>query len=431
MKFLLLLLHTSFIFIATSVCGQGISNYNLYTVNQYAINPAYTGSQNGLYTLLHFKNHLSGINNQPRNLMFVAHAPIGTKLGLGGNITAGQAGVFNTTAGSVASSYKLNLATDHRITFGLSGGFVKQSLAMDRLGDVDLSDPTLTTSYTEKAYYKFGFGGVYNWKDLEVSMAFPNALQQDKNLLSSYFIGYASYKIATKNEQWKIQPSILYKSLPVTKDQLDIYMQAQWNNLFWALAGYRTNNNLIFGGGITIENMNIGYAYEAPTGTKDLSRGTHEVVLTFLFKKKSSKVPKETDEVTAVVHPIDSTSIHIKELEADVHALKEQIGEISHYIAVDSVSHTKDSIITYNSKGAHVKLPPGNYLVIQNCKTHDFADKLVKMYKSKGINTFKAYNETQTVFYIIEKYFPTFEDAKHEMEKLKKKGYKNSWVMVY
>jgi type IX secretion system PorP/SprF family membrane protein len=430
MKFLQLFLLSILVFIANLVIGQGISNYNLYTINQYAINPAYVGSQNGLYTLLHFKNHLSGIGNSPRNLMFVAHAPIGSKLGLGGNITAGQAGIFNTTAGSVASSYKLNLATDHRITFGLSGGFVKQSIAMDRLGDVDLSDPTLTSSYTEKAYYKFGFGGVYNWKALEVSVAFPNALQQEKNLLSNYFIGYASYKIATKDDQWKIQPSILYKSLPVSKDQVDIYMQAQWKSLLWALAGYRTNNNLIFGGGISLENMNIGYAYEAPTGTKDLSKGTHEVVLTFIFKKKSSKVPKETEAVKESP-PVDSSYIHIKELEAEIQAIKQQVGEISHIISVDSVTHTKDSVYTYNSKGSHIKLPQGNYLVIQNCKTHEFADKLVKMYKSKGINTFKAYNETLTVFYIIEKYFPTYEDAKHEMEKLKKKGYKNSWVMVY
>lgn len=421
-----------FTFAAFTVSGQGISNYNLYNINTYAINPAYVGSGDGLFTLLHFKNHLAGITHAPRNLMFVVHSPVGDNLSLGGNIVVGQGGAFKNTSANIASSYKVNLATDHKLTFGLSGGFVKPGLDMNKLDNTDLSDPTLQAGYNEKVYYKFGLGAIYNWRDLEVSLALPNAKQEEKNLLGKYFIGYASYKFFTADGNWKIQPSLLYKSIPVSPDQADLYVMGEWKKMLWAQAGYRTNNNLIFGGGITIENINVGYAYEAPTGTKELSKGTHEVVFTFLLKKKSAKLSLTENETSVVPHTAsDSNYTHIKELEAEVEALKKQVGEISHKISIDSVRHTRDTLYSYDASNKHVSLEQGNYIVVQNCKTHEFADKLIKMYKSKGIETFKVYNETQQVFYIVEKYYTVFEDAEAEMERLKKKGYKNTWVMVY
>jgi type IX secretion system PorP/SprF family membrane protein len=425
-------LHLVLIFSAGVVMGQGISNYNLYNVNQYAINPAYTGSQNGLYTLLHFKNHFSGLSNTPRNLMFVVHSPIGNRLSLGGNITAGQAGVFKSTLANIAASYKVYLASDHRVTFGLSGGLLKQNLDMNQLGNADLTDPTLQPSYANKVYYRFGFGAVYNWDKLEVSVALPNALQQEDNLLRNYFIGYASYSLATAGEQWNIKPSILYKSLPVTKDQLDIYVQAQWKNLLWGLAGYRTNNNIILGGGLTIENMNLGYGYEVPTGTKTISRGTHEIIISFVFNKKEpAKFVKTSHEKMVPQSKMDSTYQHIKELEAEVQALKKEAGEVHQPVIVDSLRLTDNIIYSYDANEKFVKIYPGSYVVIQNCTTHEFANKLIKTYKTKGINTFKLYDQTQKVFYIVEKYFPNFDDAKYEMQKMRTKGYKNCWVLAY
>jgi len=192
------------------------------------------------------------------------------------------------------------------------------------------------------------------------------------------------------------------------------------------VAGYRTNNNFILGGGLTLDKMDIGYAYEAPTGTKTLSKGTHEIVLSFVFfKKKPTKVVKEKSGVNN-----DSTHLHIVELEAEVQALKQQLGEQSHII-IDSARLTDNTIYSYDVNDKFVKIYPGSYVVIQSCTTHDFADKLVKMYKTKGINTFKLYDQSQRVFYVIEKYFPNFHDADFEMQKMRKKGYKNCWVLIY
>lgn len=409
-----------------TVTGQGISNYNLYTVNQYAINPAYTGSQYGLFTMLHFKNHLAGINNSPRNVMFVLHSPIGERLGLGGNITVGQAGIFRNTIGNVAASYRVTLSTEHEVTFGLSSGFQRTTIDMDELTNTDLTDPTLQSS--SNVYYKFGYGAVYKWNNLEVSLAFPNAVQQEDQLLKNYFIGMTSYKITTADEQFVFQPSILYKSLPASKSQVDLYMQTQWKSMLWGLVGYRTNKNIILGAGLMLDNnLDLGYSYEVPTGTKNLSKGTHEVVLSFVFNKKGPPAkPKKSD-----LARLDSAQQHIKELESELQGLRLQVGELSKPIIVDTVRLTEDQIFSFDANNKFQKIHPGNYVVIQTCSTPDFADRMVKMYRTKGINTFKIFNQTQKTYYIVEKYFPSFDDAKFEMQKMRSKGYKNCFVMEY
>ena len=256
----------------------------------------------------------------------------------------------------------------------------------------------------------------------------------------NYFLGYASYELQTTDQQWKIRPSVLYKGIGTSPDQVDVNVNVEWKRLLWLQAGYRSNNNLIIGGGVTIENLTIGYAYETPTGkVKGLSKGAHEIVLTYLIKPKSKKVPETSDqeEETAKVSENtekevhDSMFIHIKELENEMSRLRHEVGEIAHYVSMDSVRHSNDTIYKYASNGKHVKLSKGNYVVFQTSRTRDFSNKLVKMYASKKIDTYITYNETQTLFYVIGKEFDDYESARKEMEVFRRKGHKSAWVLIY
>jgi type IX secretion system PorP/SprF family membrane protein len=174
---------------------------------------------------------------------------------------------------------------------------------MNKLQGADMSDPTLMNNYSDRVLYKFGGGLKYNWKKLEVSLAVPS-IKQDDSQLFNYFLGYASYQLQTQDEQWRIRPSVLYKGIGTSPDQLDVNVNVEWKRILWLQAGYRSNNNLIIGGGVTIENLNLGYAYETPTGkTKGLSKGAHEIVLTYLIKPKSKQVPESSalDEEPATI----------------------------------------------------------------------------------------------------------------------------------
>jgi type IX secretion system PorP/SprF family membrane protein len=417
--------------------SQDISNYNLYTINQYAINPAYVGSKEGVFTTLHFRKYFSGVSNAPRNLMFVVHSPIGNKLGLGGNIMVEEGGLFKSTSANIAASYKINIATDHLVTVGLSGGLIKRNLDMNKLQGADMSDPTLMNNYSDRVLYKFGGGLKYNWKKLEVSLAVPS-IKQDDSQLFNYFLGYASYQLQTADEQWRIRPSVLYKGIGTSPDQLDVNVNVEWKKLLWLQAGYRSNNNFIIGGGVTIENLNLGYAYETPTGkVKGLSKGAHEIVLTYLIKPKAKKVPEAStdDEEPAKVQETtevhDSMLVHIRELENEMGRLRHEVGEIAHYVAMDSVRHSNDTIYKYAPNGKHIKLAKGNYVIFQTSRTRDFATKLVKMYASKKIETYITYNETQTLFYVVGKEFDDYESARKEMEEFRRKGHKSAWVLIY
>ena len=453
LKALLLLLLVSF---SQYVFSQGIANYNLYMQNTLAINPAYAGSQDGFFNMLHFRNQMATVSDHPRSFSYYAHSPIGDKTGMGGNVTVLKAGVFQTTSANLSASYKVFFSHDHKITFGLSGGMVKRSLDYDRLQNANLADPALQSENVNKVFYNFGFGAIYNWRNFELSASLPNLKQEESNELSSYFIGYANYKYFTKDLQWKFQPSILLKSIPVSPNLVDINFMAEWNKTIWVQAGYRSNNSLVYSAGINIEGLGVGYAYEMPTGVQsELSKGTHEVTFSLLLKNKKTKIVQQEKEIEerydAFVAKRDSLighdslserrekaillehKIQLEKMNDSIAIEKQKMGEITDHLEKDSVEENftdgiYDVKVSYRGK---VKIQKGNYIVIQSVKDMVYAEKLVREYAGKGIKSTIIYNKTKGVYYLFTEMIKDEDSAVHAMSRYRKKGFKRAWLLVH
>ena len=441
--------------ISQHLFSQGIANYNMYTQNTLAINPAYAGSQDGFFNVLHFRNQMISINNHPRSFSYYAHSPIGLNTGLGGNVTVRKGGVFQTTSANLATSYKVLFAKNHKVTFGLSGGVVKRSLDYVLLQNADLTDPTLQTSVFERLNYKFGFGALYNWKNFEMSLAMPSLMQEESNDLSHYFIGYTNYKYFTKDQQWKLQPSILVKAIPASRDQIDINFMAEWKKMLWAQAGYRSNNSVVYSAGISREGLGIGYAYEMPTGINyDLSTGTHEIVLTLLLKSKKTEIIQLENEIesryAAFVAKRDSIigndslskkrqaaimldhKMQLEKLDDEITEEKKTLGELPNQLEKDSIVENFTDVIydVKNSRHGKVRIQTGNYIIIQTVKNRAYAEKLIKQYADKGIKSRIGQNKTKGHYYLFTEGIKDHESARETLTRYKKKGLRHAWLLV-
>jgi type IX secretion system PorP/SprF family membrane protein len=265
--------------------GQKLSEQNLYMLNPFLINPAFAGSNGGFVSMVGFRNSFVGVPDSPKSIYLSLHSPVSEKTSLGGNISGDSRGVLNTFTGNLSAAYAFNIATDHKIRFGLSGGVYRQSVQLDKLQNVDLADPTLTKGNQNFTTYNFGFGTAYQWKELSIGVALQN-LEGEEKLLRAYTTMYASYTFKSNNETWKIKPTVLYQHLPNVGSLTDFQLMGIWKNLIWAQTGYRTNRSLIFSAGITIENIKIAYAYQSNVGTAGLPYNTNEVGLLFTLNKK-------------------------------------------------------------------------------------------------------------------------------------------------
>lgn len=276
-------------FIAFIVAGSGfaqkISEQNLYMLNPFLINPAFAGSNGSLVSMVGFRNSFVGVPDSPKNIYFSMHTPVSEKTSLGGNISGDSRGILNTFTGNLTAAYAFNVATDHKIRFGVSGGIYRQSIQIDKLQNVDLADPTLTKGSQNFTTYNFGFGAAYQWKELNFGVALQNLGGEEKILRTNNNV-YVSYTFKFNNETWKIKPTVLYQHLPSIGNIADVELMGIWKNLVWLQAGYRTNQSVIFSGGVTIENIKLAYAYQSNVGTSGMPYNTHEIGMLFTLNKK-------------------------------------------------------------------------------------------------------------------------------------------------
>jgi hypothetical protein len=83
---------------------------------------------------------------------------------------------------------------------------------------------------------------------------------------------------------------LLYRYDEVRKSQADVSVMAEWENKVWAMAGYRTNKNIVTGIGINIKTIGIGYSNEINrSALSTVASLSHEIVLLFNTKMRLSK----------------------------------------------------------------------------------------------------------------------------------------------
>ena len=82
MKNLVILLLT--ILFSAQVSGQQDPQYTQYMYNMNIINPAYTGSTEGLAVGALYRSQWVGLDGGPETFTFNIHSPVGKQVGFGG-----------------------------------------------------------------------------------------------------------------------------------------------------------------------------------------------------------------------------------------------------------------------------------------------------------------------------------------------------------
>ncbi len=434
------------LFFQLSIQGQDISGNTLYMQNLYGINPAYAGSGNGIFAALQSKSQYSGLEDAPRTYSFNLHAPLPHKIGLGTQIISDERGAFDYKSGELSASYFVELSDKGLLHFGLSTGFIKNSIQTSKIAInqyVNSTDPTLSSDLFNETRFRFRTGFWYQYENLDISVSFPQLMVEGKKF-HEHIISMASYRFnLSQNDEWMVKPSVLYQVLPLSPDQVEVNLMGQWKNTIWLQTGYRSNKSAIVSAGVNISGIRIGYGYEtANQYLSNISRGSHEVLLAINVPFKKKKELAETD----ITPPIESSTIayneendlKFKEMENEIALLRKQLGqevENMEFQEVDSVSENPNNYysITLDQDGNEKReaIGPGNYIVVNTCTDINFAHHLVKIYYKKNIDAAIVFDSNKKFYYIYTKKIEGFDEAVSEMKKKRASGFKNAWVLVY
>ena len=115
---------------ASKVEAQQDPQYTQYMYNMNIINPAYTGSSEGLAVGALYRSQWMGLDGGPETFTFNIHSPVGKKVGLGLSIIADQIGPVKETNAYVDLSYTIPVGEVTKLAFGLKGGFTTHDIGI-------------------------------------------------------------------------------------------------------------------------------------------------------------------------------------------------------------------------------------------------------------------------------------------------------------
>ena len=300
--------------------SQYLPNYYTYFQNEFNVNPGYTGFDDNFAAVLNSRNQASDLTGASKNIMLGFHTPMTKYQSIGGSVISDTRGLIRTSSVDVKLSHRVNLATDHRLIFGLSVGMMNRQIhgLESNLGEndyTDLSDPKLKDANFNRSSFMSGFGLLYNWKDLELGISSPQLVVASYPV-SEYFVGKLAYTFHL-NENWIVRPYAVYQHIPVTKDVIDVNASVQWKNMLMVEAGFRTlaSNVLLARAGYLFNGIGIYYGFERNFGSlTELNQGYHQVTLTINI----NKVHNEKAEENRVVKKLDNFIDHFDDILGDM-----------------------------------------------------------------------------------------------------------------
>jgi type IX secretion system PorP/SprF family membrane protein len=334
-----------------TVKAQDLTNYNLYTQNPFVYNPAYASDLCMFNAYLNSHIQWVGFDGAPRVNTFGLRGNINPNMGIGLSVFNFQQGITKSTDISLSYAYKVDLANDQHITFGLAFGTL-----LDNIGG-----STLTTAYdpliAEKAFkqtsFTAKFGLSYVYKGFEAQLMLPQMYQRKETNL--YMVNVLSYNYEL-NSDFDIKPSFLFRGAKTTPKQADFNVMGTYNKTVWAQIGYRTNKSLIVALGANYLNYSFGYAYQKePQVISDAGGGSHEIQLIARFGCPKKAMNVDIDHVITPV-PI-AISISNRDTKAPINA--------------NVVIANKDGKEVYNkivNGSASTKLLPGKYTASVSAK---------------------------------------------------------------
>lgn len=284
------------------VCGslyaQQEPNYSLYRYTMNVINPAYAGADGTSSLVTSFRSQWVNVDNAPETQTFFYSTPLSDKVGLGVSVVNDQVFIENRTSFVVDFSYKVQLNESLNLFLGLKAGGGTYNINRGGLANLDFPvDPALgniDTGFSPNV----GFGAYLAHEKYFLSFSVPRILLNDRVTTENGTVSFANDKTHVYlsggynfmlGSDVEFRPSAMLRYVGGAPFSMDITAAFRFNQRFELGVLYRTDDSFA---GVMMLNladwMDLGYAYETSTRSEisDVSDGTHEIFLRFIFGRK-------------------------------------------------------------------------------------------------------------------------------------------------
>ena len=220
-----------------------------------ALNPAYAGSQEALYTTFVYRNYLGDFDGSPKTLSMSIHAPFKKeKIGLGIMVNSDKIGVSNETNIMGNYAYRMDLGYG-KLALGLGFGMTLRTTDWTNLAAQDAGDDQLSQNFSTGPLPNVSTGIYYTTRNYFIGLSVPlfltykfdpsNGKYRAQNDFANYNYFLNTGYMMKLGESVRFFPSLLLKYNQGNASELDINSQIIIREKAWLGLGYQSNKSLV------------------------------------------------------------------------------------------------------------------------------------------------------------------------------------------
>jgi type IX secretion system PorP/SprF family membrane protein len=267
-----------------------------------AMNPAQTGSSQGINITGLVRNQWIGLSGAPKWQSLLFSMPLlNNRVGVGGNIYRHTVGITQITGLDGSYAYRLPVPRGF-LSFGLqtSVRFMQQNFGLVTGTQPIEQDESIPVGLQSKYLPNFGAGVYYESKRAYVGLSVPRLLRSnidfsDKGQLITretqhyYFMAGATIPLG---EAWELNPQTLWRYLPNAPFDADINLSAIFKKKISSGLSYRIGSETaIVSTGLQMgDHLHLGMAFEASfSDIQKYNSGTAEVIIRYFLASKKGE----------------------------------------------------------------------------------------------------------------------------------------------
>lgn len=296
------------IVLSINVYSQELTLNTTYFYNKQLFNPAFLGENNTSSINLINRRQWVGISDAPTIYYFNTQYKVNGNLAIGVNISNGKTALLNHFNGNISASYGINISADQGLVFGLSFGSDLNNLDLSSAENFDI-DPVLLNSTGSSHHFDARFGIVYFMKSLKLGIALPQLLGRNSYNESEikmspfdYILFSTHYELTLRNPKFSLVPIFIYHYNLDLNDLWEAGIFINYNRLIEVGSTYKNVNEITAHLKLMVnDKFLIRYSYDFPqTAQKQISNGSHEIHLGYLFNRKKSNTRSNENDIRKI-----------------------------------------------------------------------------------------------------------------------------------
>ena len=262
-----------------------------YIHNQFAVNPAFAGSREGLTVFGSFRKKWASIEGAPTSFLLTGHTPMRHEKLTGGLTVFGQGIHESTNAGILMIGYRTKIGDNAHLGLALQPGVSFRSTDWTKVKTTE-EDDVIFNEKKSATSPLMGFGiSVYGKKFFAGASINSLFVSDDFEYSSAKFAPADATMIFTGgylfavNERIAIQPSVLVDYNKADGMAADIMASGIFDERLWISLAYRTIKDMTLGLAFNVKpQFRIAYSYTMNSGDiSGYSSGHHELSLQYDF----------------------------------------------------------------------------------------------------------------------------------------------------